>query len=590
MTDFDNLKQQIEQYVRTGMTEAKRQELLKKAEDMGINGGQLVMLIKNAELELKFATGISNKEYPTEIGSGLMTSNNEETSSGFVTDITPGNAVAAAVAASVQEQNNGSGFVTENSTEDNNASGFVNDYNSTDSDSGFSSARDSFKDQFSEIKKLESTGAMADLYSAIHLGRRKVIIKRIKEQYRNNKEYIDLFYKEFDTGYSLENTNIVHFYGKGEDEQGPYYYMEYVDGRTLDKFIHIEKNQQPAVVTKIVLQILDALKYMHQKQVFHRDLKPENIMLTYKGDNVKIIDFGLAAADSLVDNLTKAGTPKYSAPELLRDATKADQRTDIFSLGMMIIEIFTGSPDRRKLGEIKNSVYKEIADKATMMLPSDRYQSCDEIINVLSVIQPYKSQVANAPIPKWLEEKIKEYAADGVITRNERIILDKEIAKANADKDLVDAMINDEIEKAIQRKRNEEARRRMTMSDKPAYTQTGNQNDSSLGKLLKILIAIIAILAIIYAIMKFSGAGSSLIGDKSTTETSVTESFNKGEIVYTTTTVNLRQLASETSKIIRQCPKNTQVEVISEGYYWLEVKVNNKRGYMAKQYLSHKRQ
>jgi serine/threonine protein kinase len=530
MTDFDNLKQQIEQYVRTGMTEAKRQELLKKAEDMGINGGQLVMLIKNAELELKFATGISNKEYPTEIGSGLMTSNNEETSSGFVTDITPGNAVAAAVAASVQEQNNGSGFVTENSTEDNNASGFVNDYNSTDSDSGFSSARDSFKDQFSEIKKLESTGAMADLYSAIHLGRRKVIIKRIKEQYRNNKEYIDLFYKEFDTGYSLENTNIVHFYGKGEDEQGPYYYMEYVDGRTLDKFIHIEKNQQPAVVTKIVLQILDALKYMHQKQVFHRDLKPENIMLTYKGDNVKIIDFGLAAADSLVDNLTKAGTPKYSAPELLRDATKADQRTDIFSLGMMIIEIFTGSPDRRKLGEIKNSVYKEIADKATMMLPSDRYQSCDEIINVLSVIQPYKSQVANAPIPKWLEEKIKEYAADGVITRNERIILDKEIAKANADKDLVDAMINDEIEKAIQRKRNEEARRRMTMTDKPAYTQTGNQNDSSLGKLLKILIAIIAILAIIYAIMKFSGAGSSLIGDKSTTETSVTESFNKAKL------------------------------------------------------------
>ncbi|MBR2199671.1 MAG: protein kinase, partial [Bacteroidales bacterium] len=442
---------------------------------------------------------------------------------------------------------------------------------------------------FTEIKKLDEQGAMSDVYSALHLGRRKVIIKRIKSQYRYNSQYIDLFYKEFDTGYSLENPGVVHFYGKGEDAEGPYYYMEYVDGRTLHDFIHVEQNTKEDIINKIVLQLLDALKYMHQKQVFHRDLKPENIMLTYKGNNVKIIDFGLAAADSLVDNLAKAGTPKYAAPELMNRATDADQRSDIYALGVIIIEMFTQHPDRRYLSQMQSEKYRQVADKCTMLNPNDRYQSCDEILRVLLA-------AGNSnPMPPWLEAKIKEYAADGVITRNERAVLDKEIAKAGVDRDLAEAIISDEIEKAISRKRKEELDRRNRLAKTSATTL---EDEGGGGKFIKILIILIILAALgTVAYMRYN-SGQWPWGDNSSTQTeSQQDVYPRGAIIYTNGSgVNLREGASLGSKIIISLPKNTCLEVIvrdqNDVYKdWVHVKVmdgqyKGKSGFISKQYLT----
>lgn len=551
MTDFEQLKQQIEQYVRTGMTESKRQQLISQAGRIGINPGQLVMLIKNAELELKFATGVSNTDYPTDLGSGFM----------------------------MEPESPGSGFIVENDPYAPKDSEGTQALVAEDAPApALTSAPDS--SEFTEIKKLEGQGAMSDVYSALHLGRRKVIIKRIKPQYRYNSQYIDLFYKEFDTGYSLENPGVVHFYGKGEDAEGPYYYMEYVDGRTLHDFIHVEQNTKEDVINKIVLQLLDALKYMHQKQVFHRDLKPENIMLTYKGNNVKIIDFGLAAADSLVDNLAKAGTPKYAAPELMNRATDADQRSDIYALGIIIIEMFTRHPDRRYLNQMQSEKFRQVADKCTMLNPNDRYQSCDEILRVLLA-----SGNSN-PMPPWLEAKIKEYAADGVITRNERAVLDKEIAKAGVDRDLAEAIISDEIEKAISRKRKEELDRRNRMSQ----TSTKLEDEGGGGrKFVKILILLIVLAAVGTVLYMYYDKGHWPWEQATTSQqgNSNDNYFAPGQIVYTTTNVNLRMLADKDSKLLMTVAKNKPVEVVSDGYFWVEVRVDNKRGYMAKQYLSH---
>ncbi len=549
MTDFEQLKQQIEQYVRTGMTESKRQQLISQAGKIGINPGQLVMLIKNAELELKFATGVSNTAYPEDLGSGFL----------------------------MEQESPGSGFIT-----DDYAPADTEGTQAIMSETAQPPATTPDASEFTEIKKLEDQGAMSDVYSALHLGRRKVIIKRIKPQYRYNNQYIDLFYKEFDTGYSLENPGVVHFYGKGEDAEGPYYYMEYVDGRTLHDFIHVEQNTKEEIINKIVLQLLDALKYMHQKQVFHRDLKPENIMLTYKGNNVKIIDFGLAAADSLVDNLAKAGTPKYAAPELMNRATDADQRSDIYALGIIIIEMFTQHPDRRYLSQMQSDKFRQVADKCTMLNPNDRYQSCDEILRVLL------ASGNNNPMPPWLEAKIKEYAADGVITRNERAVLDKEIAKAGVDRDLAEAIISDEIEKAISRKRKEELDRRNRL----AQASTTKLEDEGGGgrKFVKILILLIVLAALGTVGYMYYNTGHWPWEQTSTSQQggdSPDDYFAPGQIVYTTTNVNLRMLADKESKLLMTVAKNKPVEVVSDGYFWVEVRVDNKRGYMAKQYLSH---
>ena len=558
MTDFEQLKQQIEQYVRTGMTESKRQQLISQAGRIGINPGQLVMLIKNAELELKFATGVSNNDYPTDLGSGFM----------------------------MEPESPGSGFIVENDPYAPKDSEGTQALVAEDAPAPTSTPDAS---EFTEIKKLDEQGAMSDVYSALHLGRRKVIIKRIKPQYRYNSQYIDLFYKEFDTGYSLENPGVVHFYGKGEDAEGPYYYMEYVDGRTLHDFIHVEQNTKEDIINKIVLQLLDALKYMHQKQVFHRDLKPENIMLTYKGNNVKIIDFGLAAADSLVDNLAKAGTPKYAAPELMNRATDADQRSDIYALGVIIIEMFTQHPDRRYLSQIQSEKYRQVADKCTMLNPNDRYQSCDEILRVLLA-------AGNSnPMPPWLEAKIKEYAADGVITRNERAVLDKEIAKAGVDRDLAEAIISDEIEKAISRKRKEELDRRNRLAKTSATTL---EDEGGGGKFIKILIILIILAALgTVAYMRYNSGQWPWGGNSSTQTESQQDVYPRGAIIYTNGSgVNLREGASLGSKIIISLPKNTCLEVIvrdqNDVYKdWVHVKVmdgqyKGKSGFISKQYLT----
>ena len=534
MTDFEQLKQEIERYVRCGMTEKKRAELMGEAQKLGMSGGEFVMLIKNAELELKFQTGVSNTEYPSEIGSGFLTAEEE------------------------------------NKTIE--ASGFINENTNTPIATGVA--------PFTEIKKLDSSGAMSDIYSAVHLGRRKVIIKRIKEGYRNNAEYKNLFYKEFDTGYALDNPNVVRFYGKGEDSEGPYYYMEYVDGRTLADFLNENHELKTPQITRIVLQIAEALSYMHSKQVFHRDLKPANIMLTYKGDNVKIIDFGLAADDTIVDNLKNAGTPKYAAPELKNNAKAADQRTDIYSLGLIILEIFTGSPDRKHLSEISNQTFREIADKATMSNPNDRYHSCEEIISLLKR-ETSVSALGSAPIPKWLEDRIKEYAADGFISRNERIVLDQEIAKAGADKKIVDAIINDEIEKAILKKRKEEELRRRNITTLVAEKEAENNN--SMRNVFKTLLWIILGLLIFWGGIKWYKNGFRMPDFSS--QSVLQEEFKRGDKVYINCPTELTETVN--GKAVMKCDKNQEAEVVEVLYQYVEVKTAGKRGYIDKRYLSH---
>gem|GEM_PF-6021506 len=569
MRNIDELKKLIDQYVRSGMNEGKREALRKHAADMGINMGELLVLIKSAEIEIAHVTGKQNTDYPD--------SNDEmPQGSGFVSD------------------NQGSGFVSEPQGsgfvdgESDSGSGFV-----SDSQSGMTSMQNlsaAGGDVFTEVKLIDSSGAMSDIYSAVHLGRRKVIIKRIKQQYRDDQQYIDLFYKEFDNAFALEHNNIVHVYGKGEDADGPYYYMEYIDGRTLSYVINEEHRQDINFVRRVLVEILDALSYVHKKQIFHRDLKPDNIMLTYKGDNVKIIDFGLATADDLPDNLKRAGTPKYAAPELNNKAYTADQRADIYSLGMIILEWLAGAPDRRKLMGINNGVLREIADKSTMLYPEGRYSSCDEILSLLRVNEAPEPK---ASVPDWLAAKIREYAADGVITRKERKDIDFETSKNAIDPKAVELLMDVELEKARERMIAAERNNRENAQRGIGYSQRDQKPQRSRLKPVQtfIFLVIIAAILVVLAMELKEESEANTPKEPPSTGTPVTvtddSKFSKGEIVYTKANLKLRELASKSSKVLQEYPKGTPVEVIEDGYYWVEVRVNLKRGYMAKEYLTH---
>jgi serine/threonine protein kinase/Tfp pilus assembly protein PilF len=156
------------------------------------------------------------------------------------------------------------------------------------------------------------------------------------------------FARERDILASLEHANIARFYDAGIDPDGlPYVAMEYVQGQPLTDWCDVHLLGISARL-ELFLQVLEAVKYAHGKQVIHRDLKPSNILVTESGQ-VRLLDFGVAklleADEADQTQLTgvygRALTPDYASPELLR-GDPVDARTDVYSLGVLLYEQLTG--------------------------------------------------------------------------------------------------------------------------------------------------------------------------------------------------------------------------------------------------------
>ena len=192
--------------------------------------------------------------------------------------------------------------------------------------------------RFTGVELLYSSArGHAVLYRAQRMGKWHVL-KCLKAEYAGSALHLGLLQKEFEIGYNLSHPNIVQTIGlERVDGLGPCIVMEYVEGRTLRSVLG-DGGMARADARRIVLQVCDALTYIHGRQVIHRDLKPENIMITANGGNVKLIDFGYSDADSYVVLKQPAGTRRYAAPEL-EAGGKADGRTDIYALGVIMGEI-----------------------------------------------------------------------------------------------------------------------------------------------------------------------------------------------------------------------------------------------------------
>ena len=162
-----------------------------------------------------------------------------------------------------------------------------------------------------------------------------VVLKALKEEYREDPVYEALLRKEFEIGYSLRHNHICEYYAfVQEPGLGNCIEMEWIDGQPLDRMLNAARPDRNTC-DKIVAELCDALDYMHSKQVLHRDLKPSNILVTYNGNNVKIIDFGLSDTDASSTLKMAAGTAAFAAPEV-RKGGKASVRSDLYSLGMVL--------------------------------------------------------------------------------------------------------------------------------------------------------------------------------------------------------------------------------------------------------------
>jgi serine/threonine-protein kinase len=252
------------------------------------------------------------------------------------------------------------------------------------------------------IEKL-GEGGMGEVYLADDLKLdRKVAIKFLPEHLTKDKENVERFEREAKAAASLNHPNIVTIHEIAEENDQTFIVMEYVEGKLLRDVINEYKMELDKIID-VITQISEGLSKAHKAGIVHRDIKPENIIIDNDA-RVKILDFGLAKLKG-VSKLTKdsstLGTVNYMSPEQIQ-GKDVDQRSDIWSVGVVLYELLTGEVPFK--GEYESSVHYAILNEEPKLLkdikakysfdigkllerePNKRFQSCREVLRELDNI------------------------------------------------------------------------------------------------------------------------------------------------------------------------------------------------------------
>lgn len=260
-------------------------------------------------------------------------------------------------------------------------------------------------------------GGMGYVFKAKHtMLDKSVAIKVLREDFADNSDAFERFRREAKNTSRLNHPNAVVMFDFGQTEDNlVYIILEYIDGRDLKLILSNEGPFPESRAINIFMQICDVLEEAHEQAIIHRDLKSENIMLcerSKKKDFVKVLDFGIAklmdvggrtTGGTLTQKGVVFGTPQYMCPEQVQ-GLKMDQRSDIYSLGIIMYEILTGSvpfdagnpvdimvkqvkdkPESlRKHAQVKvSSVLEKIIMKCIEKKPQSRFQNVRELKEAL---------------------------------------------------------------------------------------------------------------------------------------------------------------------------------------------------------------
>jgi eukaryotic-like serine/threonine-protein kinase len=196
------------------------------------------------------------------------------------------------------------------------------------------------------IESLLGRGAMGVVYKAHDPDiDRPVAIKLVRADLiegESREQYLARFRNEARSAGRCAHPNIVSVYDFALHEGNPYLVMEYVDGLDLGRAFGRCATVAVATVTRVALQILDALAHAHDLGIVHRDIKPANVLLS-GGNGLKVTDFGISRLATLdvTQSAMMIGTPNYMSPEQCRGIA-VDHRCDLFSLGCVMHELLTG--------------------------------------------------------------------------------------------------------------------------------------------------------------------------------------------------------------------------------------------------------
>ncbi|MGD1211999.1 MAG: serine/threonine-protein kinase [Candidatus Acidiferrales bacterium] len=186
-------------------------------------------------------------------------------------------------------------------------------------------------------------GSMGNVYKARDRETGEIVaLKLLKPEIASDQAMMERFKNELLFARKITHKNVCRVHEFNRIGGIAYTSMEFVEGESLRSVLDRFGGLPPRKAVDLVLQICSGLKEAHAQGIVHRDLKPENVMIDAQG-NVKIMDFGIARSMEAVTRLTGSilGTPAYMAPEQVA-GKPVDYRTDIYSLGLMMYEIFTG--------------------------------------------------------------------------------------------------------------------------------------------------------------------------------------------------------------------------------------------------------
>lgn len=283
-----------------------------------------------------------------------------------------------------------------------------------------------------KILEKVGTGGMASVYKAQDiLLDRTVAVKILHSKYADDHDFVIRFRHEAQAAAKLSHPNIVNIYDVGYDESVHYIVMEFVRGETLKEYIEKHGHLPISTSIQITFDIGEALENAHNNGIVHCDIKPHNILVTETG-RIKVADFGIAravnsSANPGGDNAVM-GSVHYFSPEQASGG-KIDERSDIYSLGVVMYEMMTGVvpfqgdtaldvalqhvqddiPLPTKYNRRIPRLVEQVILKAMAKNPDDRFQSISEMMSELRLSQGFVNTNKGAmPIKNnWSTQKMQ---------------------------------------------------------------------------------------------------------------------------------------------------------------------------------------
>lgn len=250
-------------------------------------------------------------------------------------------------------------------------------------------------------------GGMAEVYLARDITKGQIVaLKILREQYTQGADYVERFKREAESAMKLNHENICAVMDFGSEDQTYYMVMEFIEGKTLTSMIEQQGPLPLADAISYMLQSVKALDKAYKSGIIaHRDIKSQNLMVTPAGQ-IKIMDFGIAKSRDFATMTTAGsfiGTPEYMSPEQAQ-GLKVDQRTDIYSLGIVFYEMLAGevpfesdtpwgvlnmhiNKEPFPLANLRKDIPQEVVEVIGHMLaknPDDRFQNTNELLSAIS--------------------------------------------------------------------------------------------------------------------------------------------------------------------------------------------------------------